>query len=213
MKALKSTQQLTGLREQRLTHREAIELLEIEPQPPIEGAEGSRLDAQDSVELCAAPIADHAAIRHVKANRTATRRSRTTAHTTQELRAQPEGIERAEFDQRAQPQIRIALGDHPQGPERKRKQSPRVGVGAALGSQSIEEFEQITTQREARGIASQRDEGVDQTRLVQSRERGRPPDVHLDLEVAEQIQRPLESTHASTGSLGDYGESSDLWHQ
>ena len=86
-------------------------------------------------------------------------------------------------------------------------------MGSALGSQSIEEFDQITTQREARGLTSQRDEGVDQTRLVQSRERSRPPEIDLDLYVAEQIQRPREAAHAATGSLGDYGESPDLGHQ
>ena len=82
VKTLESSQQLMGLRERRATHREPIELLEIEPQPLPEGAEGPGMNTLDSVDLRAARITDHASLRYVKTDRTAARRSRSAAHTT-----------------------------------------------------------------------------------------------------------------------------------
>ena len=191
-------------------------MLEIEAQALVEGAQRAPMDAQQRFGVAQAAGAHRPSIGHREGHLAGApiQDGRPATHAVTQLRAQAQCIERAQLEQRAQPCVDpTGCRDGPQRRERESEQPASVRAGAALRRQPVEQLEQVAAEREASRLPAQRRESLDQRRLLEAREPGRAPALHLHAQVIEQVEGAGEAAHAAPGALRDRGEAPRVGHQ
>jgi hypothetical protein len=206
MEALEAIEKPNRLVERRLGPCEALDPVERKAGAVLERAERPEVDRHARVAGAAAGRADRSALRHVERDGARTLDVTAAPDAAAELRPQAERRERLELEERVRPPIRARRLERRERIDREPEEPLRVAPRGALRREAVEELEEEAAEREAPRVRAEADEGVQQARVLEPRERAAPRPLDLDAQVVEEVEDAREAPRAPARALRDRGE-------